>query len=143
MKLRNSTPALTLIFAAALLLPITCFAYDSCDTDQDGILSGSEQYLCQHPETESIGKNVQDVQGAQTPSNSVTIERNANGKIKRNEQKKQPQQATEKIIYDSELDSENGTDYPTSSGGDSTIHTGSRGGRYTITSGGNKSYVKH
>ncbi|WAR42916.1 DUF4124 domain-containing protein [Methylomonas rapida] len=42
------------------------------------------------------------------------------------------------------ITSGNGGDYDGYSsygGGDSTVHTGPRGGRYTITSGGNKSYL--
>jgi hypothetical protein len=43
---------LQIIILTLLSLPITSFA-DSCDTDKDGHLSGSEQYLCQNPEYDS------------------------------------------------------------------------------------------
>ncbi len=40
---------LRIIVLTLLSLQITSFAGSSCDTDNDGVLSGNEQYLCQNP----------------------------------------------------------------------------------------------
>lgn len=44
-----------LIITALILASTNCFALDdSCDTDHDGAIGGSEQYLCENPDSSDL-----------------------------------------------------------------------------------------
>lgn len=86
--------------AILLLLSFSCYAFanDACDTDKDGIVSGSEQYLCSYSEHKKSVRSDNTIlpffstgQQTVTPTPSqqrVTIVRDANGKIHRSESAK-------------------------------------------------------
>ncbi len=204
--------------AILLLLSFSCYAFvdDACDTDKDGIISGSEQYLCSYSEHKKSVRSDNTIlpffstgQQTVTPTPSqqqrVTVVRDANGKIHRSESAKndfkrqhpcpanghtsgsckgyvidhinplacggaddpsnmqwqtvsagkakdkterdnchqpktaniQPAQRTHKRTYKS-----NSGYGASNNSGSGKVYTGSRGGRYTITSSGHKHYIK-
>ncbi len=204
--------------ATLLLLSFSCYAFadDACDTDKDGIISGSEQYLCSYSEHKKSVRSDNTIlpffstgQQTVTPTPSqqqrVTVVRDANGKIHRSESAKndfkrqhpcpanghtsgscqgyvidhinplacggaddpsnmqwqtvsagkakdkterdncqqpktansQPAQRTHKRTYKS-----NSGYGASNNSGSGKVYTGSRGGRYTITSSGHKHYIK-
>ncbi len=204
--------------AILLLLSFSCYAFadDACDTDKDGIISGSEQYLCSYSEHKKSVRSDNTIlpffstgQQTVTPTPSqqqrVTVVRDANGKIHRSESAKndfkrqhpcpanghtsgscqgyvidhinplacggaddpsnmqwqtvsagkakdkterdncqqpktaniQPVQRTHKRTYKS-----NSGYGASNNSGSGKVYTGSRGGRYTITSSGHKHYIK-
>ncbi|MDD5462589.1 MAG: HNH endonuclease signature motif containing protein [Methylococcales bacterium] len=93
------------------------------DTNNDGYLSGSEQYLRDYPSTREYSHSRGHV------SYGGDASYNYGGDASYN--------------YGGDASYNYGGDASYNYGGDSYIHTGPRGGRYYINSNGNKTYIKH